>query len=58
MEVNMPDYDYACKKCGKKFMITMSLNDHDNKKARCPKCGSGNVKQQISGFFAKTSKKS
>jgi putative FmdB family regulatory protein len=54
----MPVYDYACGKCGKKFTVTMSIGDHDKHRVRCPKCKSSGVRQQISGFYAKTSKKS
>ncbi len=54
----MPVYDYQCGKCGRRFNVTMRISEHDRKKTRCPKCGSGKVVQQISGFFAKTSKKS
>ena len=54
----MPVYDYACRKCGKKFTVTMLISDHDKKKVRCPRCDSGNVAQQIGSFFAQTGKKS
>jgi putative FmdB family regulatory protein len=53
----MPTYDYRCNKCRKKFSLTISLAEHD-KGVKCPKCGSRKVEQQISGFFAKTGRKS
>lgn len=54
----MPTYGYVCKKCGKKFTVVMRISEHDAKKARCPKCASSRVEQQIHSFFANTSKKS
>ncbi|GEM_PF-197024 len=54
----MPVYDYRCKKCGKKFSITMSITEHDTKRVKCPKCGSRSVEQQVAAFYAVTSKKS
>ncbi|MCX8118645.1 MAG: zinc ribbon domain-containing protein [Desulfobacterota bacterium] len=54
----MPTYDYHCPKCKKKFSLVMSIKDHDEGKAKCPKCGNKKVEQQISLFQAKTSRKS
>lgn len=54
----MPTYDYRCEKCNRRFSITCTISEHDKKKATCPKCGSRQVKQQISTFFAVTSNKS
>jgi putative FmdB family regulatory protein len=55
---NMPVYDYKCSKCGKQFTVTLTISEHDANKARCPKCDSKQVVQQITGFSVKTSKKS
>jgi putative FmdB family regulatory protein len=54
----MPTYDYVCKKCRKKFSLVLTISAHDSKKARCPKCKSTQVEQQLNSFFAVTSKKS
>lgn len=54
----MPVYDYRCKKCGKKFSLTMSIAEHETKRVKCPKCGSRSVEQQVAAFYAVTSKKS
>ena len=54
----MPAYDYRCRKCGKKFSLTMTIAEHGKKRIRCPKCGSLRVGQLFSGFFPVTSKKS
>lgn len=70
----MPNYEYTCNKCGETFSATMSLSDHDRfmthdtntavvmttseSPIRCPKCQGIDLRQQLSGFFAKTSRKS
>ncbi len=54
----MPVYDFVCENCGKKFTRTMSLAEHSKGRFKCPKCGSGKVKQLISSFQAVTSRKS
>ena len=54
----MPIYDYACKKCGKKFAVTMPITEHGKKKVQCPKCSSKQVSRLIQAVFATTSKKS
>ena len=54
----MPTYSYQCKKCGRKFQEILSFREHDERKPKCPKCGSTSVAQLLEGFFAKTSKKS
>jgi len=53
----MPVYDYICKDCHKSFELVLTLKEHDDRIV-CPKCGSKNVEQEISEFFAVTSKKS
>jgi putative FmdB family regulatory protein len=54
----MPTYDYLCSQCKKRFSLSMSIKDHDQRKIKCPKCASTRVTQSIQGFFATTSKKS
>jgi putative FmdB family regulatory protein len=54
----MPTYEYRCTKCEKVFSVVMSMAEHDQTNVRCPACGSGEVVQQYSTFYAKTSKKS
>ena len=55
----MPNYDYQCAKCSKKFTKQQTFKDHDRgKRVRCPECGSEKVERVISAVFAKTSKKS
>lgn len=54
----MPTYDYACKKCNKKFTLVMTISQHEKRKVKCPKCSSTSVGQRVQAFFATTSKKS
>ncbi len=55
----MPAYEYVCKDCNKEFVLFLSLKEYDtHQKVRCPHCESDNVVKKITGFFAKTSKKS
>jgi putative FmdB family regulatory protein len=54
----MPVYDYICNDCHKEFEIVVTLSEHDRQHIKCPKCGSKNVKQEATDFFALTSKKS
>lgn len=54
----MPTYEYLCKKCNESFSLVLSLQEHEGKKAECPKCGGQEMEQQISHFMTKTSRKS
>lgn len=53
----MPTYEYLCLKCGEEFTRVMSISEYDRGGVTCPKCG-GDVKQQMSQFIPKTSRKS
>jgi putative FmdB family regulatory protein len=54
----MPIYEFMCEKCEKPFTLVLSISEYDKKGFRCPKCKSTKVKQQISPFQTKTSRKS
>jgi len=54
----MPTYDFACKSCGKEFSQVMSISERDKKKISCPHCKGRKVTQLMTGFMAKTSRKS
>lgn len=55
----MPAYEYGCNDCRKEFTVFLSLKEFEGKpKVVCPHCGSDNVARRITGFFAKTGKKS
>lgn len=57
-EVPMPVYDYICLDCHKPFETLLTLNEHDKENPKCPHCGSKNVEQEATAFFAVTSRKS
>ncbi len=54
----MPTYMYLCGKCGEEFSRIMSFREYAEAKVACPKCKSEEVKQQLTEFIAKTSRKS
>jgi putative FmdB family regulatory protein len=54
----MPTYVYLCGKCGEEFSRIMSIREYETAQVTCPKCNSEDVKQQITHFMTKTSRKS
>ena len=54
----MPTYEYRCDGCKREFSTIQSIREHEKTKVTCPKCKSKKVRQQISIFTAKTSRKS
>jgi putative FmdB family regulatory protein len=56
--IEMPTYEYECKDCKKKFSVILSISEHGKTKVACPKCKGKKVKQGISLFTTKTSRKS
>jgi putative FmdB family regulatory protein len=54
----MPTYEYVCGKCNEEFVRVMSLSEFESGQVTCPKCQSEDVKQQMSTFIPKTSRKS
>jgi putative FmdB family regulatory protein len=54
----MPMYDYKCLDCGKESLIAITLKEHESGTVTCPACGSKKVKQMITSFIARTTKKS
>ncbi len=54
----MPIYAYRCTKCGHDFERTMTVAEREKARPVCPKCKGRKVEPVLSGFFAKTSRKS
>ncbi len=55
----MPAYEYNCKDCNHDFTVFLTIKEYDSMpKIKCPHCGSDNVQKKLTGFFARTSKKS
>jgi putative FmdB family regulatory protein len=57
-EKAMPTYDYLCIKCDHEFVQIMSIKEYSETKVTCPKCKSEEVKQQLTEFIVRTSRKS
>lgn len=50
-------YEYQCRSCQERFSVQMSLAEHDKGGLTCPRCRGRDVDQQITGFFAQTTRK-
>jgi len=62
----MPEYNYICPKCDKKFMVDKKISEY-NPHESCPVCGekanrdmtknycNGNYIAKTTGFYGKTS---
>lgn len=55
----MAYYDYECEKCGNRFTVKQTFDQHDQQpKPKCPECRSRKVRHLITALHVKTSKKS
>jgi putative FmdB family regulatory protein len=54
----VPTYEYTCRECGATFSRREHIAEHGASGPTCPKCNSRDVEQRMSGFFAKTARKS
>lgn len=45
----MPTYDFACRDCGHRFTVTVSISQKDG--VTCPECGTKNIRQDYSGHI-------
>ena len=54
----MPVYVFRCAKCEVKFEKSMAVAERARAKPVCPECKGHKVVPVLSGFFAKTSRKS
>jgi putative FmdB family regulatory protein len=54
----MPTYEYECLDCKKKFSAITTISEREKTKVSCPKCKGKKVKQSLSTFTTKTSRKS
>ena len=55
----MAIYEYRCEDCKTTFTVSEFISEHEKheKGPECPKCGSVQTHQLLSGFFAKTDSK-
>ncbi|MFB3925604.1 MAG: zinc ribbon domain-containing protein [Syntrophales bacterium] len=54
----MPTYDYQCESCKNEFSVVRSISEYGKMDVTCPRCKSNDVRQLISTFMVKTSRKS
>ena len=54
----MPTYEYYCRICQKSFTQREKIAEHDATAVECPACHARNVELVISGFYARTPRKS
>lgn len=54
----MPTYEYRCRSCHEMFSKQERISEHGSTRATCPKCKSTDVERVMSGFYAKTPRKS
>ena len=57
-EPGMPSYEFYCRECKKSVPQVLKLVDYEEGDIACPHCGSRQVEQRWSVFYAITSKKS
>jgi len=50
--VVVPTYQYRCEQCGKSFERTETITEHEQAKAKCPKCDSKKVTQVPVAFMS------
>ena len=54
----MPQYEFFCHDCNKLFSKPLTFAEYEAGEIACPQCGSLEVEQSWSAFYAITSKKS
>jgi putative FmdB family regulatory protein len=54
----MPSYEFECQSCHSTFTLALTMRDREAGQIQCPSCGASGVRQLISRFMVKTSKKS
>ncbi len=54
----MPIYEFQCQDRGKELSLTLSLKEREVGGMQCPGCKSKRLESLLTGFFAKTSRKS
>ena len=54
----MPRYEFFCEDCQKSFEVILTLAEYEKGGVACPGCGASHVHQDVTEFFAVTSKKS
>jgi putative FmdB family regulatory protein len=54
----MATYEFHCRACQQNFAVREKISEYDTSHVACPKCGSHDVERRLSGFYARTARKS
>ncbi len=54
----MPMYEFFCEVCKKSVGLVLTMKEREEGKFACPHCKSKKLEPLLTGFFAKTSRKS
>ena len=54
----MPTYEFRCKSCHELFSIREHIAEFGRAPVICPKCKRADTEQMLSGFYARTPRKS
>jgi putative FmdB family regulatory protein len=54
----MPAYEFRCRACHQTFTVRERISEYQPGNVTCPRCRSREVERLMSGFYAKTSRKS
>lgn len=54
----MPTYEFKCQACENQFSTTATVRELEDGRIACPACGSFDVRQIMTPFTSKTSRKS
>ena len=55
----MPDYEFYCRRCDKRFSAHMSVKEHDGENPPCPQCKRADeIQHAISHVNIQTTRKS
>lgn len=54
----MATYEFRCRVCHETFTVREKMDAYDPKAAVCPRCQSRDVERLMSGFYARTPRKS
>jgi putative FmdB family regulatory protein len=47
MELRMPNYEYRCLDCKKRFEVFLSYKEYETTEVKCKYCGASNVQRRI-----------
>ena len=54
----MPTYEYYCRSCHESFSRREKMDEHGSNTPTCPRCQSRDIEHKMSGFYARTARKS